>query len=257
MVNVKKRERPKRNYKKRNYRRSKLSKSFVKKVEAVIRKDVETKSAYRAEAGSGINAAITSATDAFQLVPNIIQGTSDSTRIGDQLRGQSLIIRGHFNTALSYTGSTTCRLGVRMMIVTPKQYNNFAQVQANAAIWLQYLLKKGATTSAFTGLITDFYADINTDAITVHYDKKFYINTPYLQTAVGDTGIFNSVKFFSRRIALKNKLLRYDSNIDSGLTPSNYSPVLLIGYVKLDGTAPDVNTHISLNYNAYLRYEDA
>lgn len=235
----------------------KPSQNLVKSVQAIIAKNNETKQAYRAEYASGVNGAISSATDAFQLIPNILQGTTDNARIGDQIRAQKLIIKGHFNTALSYTGSTTCRLGVRMMIVQPKQYTNFANIQANAAVWLQILLKKGGTTSAFTGITPDLYAKINTDAITCYYDKLYYINTPYLQTAVGDTGIYNSVKFFSRTMKLRNKLLKYDASIDSGLTSTNYNPVLLIGYVRLDASAPDNNSHISLNYDAYLDYEDA
>lgn len=244
-------------YKKPVKAKPKISKNLKAAVQKIVMKNVETKSAYRAEAGSGINSGINSATDAYQLVPNILQGTSDSTRIGDQIRGQVLRIKGHINTALSLTTSATCRLGVRMMIVQPKQYSNFAQIQANAAIWLQYLLKKGSTTVGFTGITTDLYADVNTDAITCYYDKVMYINTPFLQTAVGDTTIYNSVKFFSKTINLRNKLLKYDSNIDSGLTPSNYNPVLLIGYIRLDGSAPDTTAHISLHYDAYLNYEDA
>lgn len=259
MVNVKPKKR-RSNYKKRNYTRPsarKMSKMFVKKVQSIVNKNLETKTSYRTEYGSGVNCAITSATDAFQLVPNMLQGLTDSSRIADQIRGQSLIIRGHFNTALAYTTASGCRLGVRMMIVQPKQYGNFAQVQANAALWLQYLLKKGGTTTAFTGITPDLYADINRDAITCYYDKKFYINTPYLQTAVGDTTIANSVKFFTKKIILKNKLIRYDANVDGGLTPVNYCPVLLIGYVKLDGSAPDANVQLSLNYDAYLNFQDA
>jgi len=248
----------KRVYRKRVPKRSgKPSKSFVKKVQSIVRRNVESKQAYRQEFNTTFNGAITTATDALQLIPNIIAGTADSSRIGDQITAQSLTIKGHIHSNLTFTGITQCRLGVRMMIVTPKQYNNFANVQANAALWLQLLLKKGSTVTAFTGIVPDLYAKINTDAITCHYDKVMYITTPYLQTAVGDTTIYGSTKFFSKTFRFKNKILKYDNGIDLGLTPSNYSPVLIVGYVKLDGTAPDANTQCAISYDAYLNYEDA
>lgn len=248
----------KRVYRKRVAKRaSKPSKSFVKKVQSIVRKNVESKQAYRQESNTAFNSAITSAVDAIQLVPNILAGTSDSARIGDQITAQSLTIKGHINSNLTFTSASGCRLGVRMMIVTPKQYNNFSNVQANAAVWLQLLLKKGSTVTGFTGIVPDLYAKINTDAITCHYDKIMYITTPYLQTAVGDTTISESVKFFSKTFKYKNKILKYDNGIDSGLTPSNYSPVLLIGYVKLDGTAPDASSQLAISFDAYLNYEDA
>lgn len=258
MSNVKNKKPRRRNYKKRPIRRSaKPSKSFVKKVQSVISKNVESKQVFRSENTSNINASITTANDAYQVLPNMGQGVTDHGRVGDQVKAQRLTIKGHFISNLTYTGSTTCRLGVRMMIVTPKQYGNFGNVQSNAVTWLTLLLKKGATTSAFTGVIPDLYANINTDVVTKHYDKVFYINCPYLQTAVGDTSVYNTCKFFSKTIKLKNKLLKYDSSVDAGLTPVNYSPVLLMGYVRLDGTAPDVTNHINLSYDAYLIYEDA
>jgi len=256
MVNVKPKNK-RRRYKRNLRRTSKPSKTFVKKVQAIISKNVETKSAYRTEYNSNVNGTITSATDTFQLVPNIIQGLADSNRIGDQTRAKKLVIRGHINSILTYTGLTTCRLGIRIMIVQPKQYSNFAQIVGNATTWLQYLLKKGGSTSAFNGITPDLYADINVDAITRYYDKVFYLTSPYLQTAVGDTSIHQSVKFFRKTFNLRNKLLRYDNSIDAGLTPSNYNPVLLIGYVKLDGSAADANNQVALNFDAYLNFEDA
>lgn len=256
MVNVKKR--PKRNYKKRVVRRSvKPSKTFAKKVQAIIRKNVETKQAFRSENNSPINPNITTIGDIFQLLPNVLQGTTDQARIGDQIRGQSITVKGFALANLTYTGISSCRLGVRIMIVQPKQYGSFAQIQGNATAWLQLLLKRGGTTSAFTGIVQDLFSNINTDAITCYYNKVMYINAPYLQTAVGDTSVFNTTKFFSKTLKLKNKLLKYDGSIDSGLTPSQYNPVLLIGYVKLDGTAPDANNQISLSYDTYFNYEDA
>jgi len=235
----------------------KISKKLKAAVQQIVSKNAESKQVYRSENSATINTSITTATDAFQLVPNCGTGVTDHSRIGDQTRAQSLTIKGHILSNLTLTGISQCRMGIRMMIVTPKQYNNFNQIQSNATLWLPLLLRKGATVSAFTGVIPDLYAPISTEAITLHYNKVMYINTPYVQTAVGDANIYNSCHFFSKTFNLKNKLLRYDANIDSGLTPVNYSPVLLVGYVRLDGTAPDANNQFNLSYTATLNYEDS
>lgn len=237
--------------------KSKPSKNLVKAIKSVIHKQTETKSAYHQTFSSNFNSPISVVADVIQVLPNLTNSTSDAGRIGDQIRAQKLKIKGFIASNLTFTGISGCRLGVRLMIVQPKQYGDFGLIQTQAATWLSYLLKKGATTGSFTGNIPDLFADINTDAITKYYDKIYYINTPYLQTAVGDTTTFNSVKFFSKTLNLKNKLLKYDNNVNAGVTPVNYNPVMLVGYVKLDGTTPDANSQISLSNDSYLYYEDA
>lgn len=235
----------------------KPSKALTKAVKSIIHKQTETKSAYAQTFTSTFNAPISVAGDVIQIVPNLTNGTLDSNRIGDQIRAQSLKIKGFIASNLSFTSLTGCRLGVRLMIVQPKQYGDLGAIQAFASTWLTYLLKKGGSVVPFAGNIPDLFADINTDAITKYYDKVFYINTPYLQTAVGDTSTFNSVKFFQHTMKLKNKLLKYDSNVNAGVTPVTFNPVMFVGYVKLDGSAVDANVQISLSNDCYLYYEDA
>lgn len=231
--------------------------ALVKAVKSIIHKNVETKSAYCQTYNSTFNGAISVVADVVQILPNITNSTSDNGRIGDQIRAQSLQIKGYIASNLTFTTLTGCRLGVRLMIVQPKQYSDFGVIQANAATWLTYLLKKGGTVGGFTGIVPDLFAQVNTDAITKYYDKVFYINSPYLQTNVGDTTVFNSVKFFSKTLKLRNKLLKYDSNVNAGVTPVNFNPVMLLGYVKLDGSAPDLNIQIAMSNDCYLNYEDA
>jgi len=81
---------------------------------------------------------------------------------------------------------------------------------------------------------------------------------------VGGTGVntasvydtVNSVKFFNISIKCKNKLLKYDGAMD-GFQPQNWSPVLIIGYVHLDGAAPDVaTTQVAMAFDSIMTYED-
>ena len=253
-----------------NKRRArKLSKPMVKAVQRIIHKDVETKQAYNNQFSQiqSYNSAINSSGDCAILVPNIANGTTDNSRIGDQIRAQKLKIQGHLITR--FTGSTgttyyqNCRIGVRMFIVQPKSFQSQGNITANATTWQATLLKKGGTTAGFTGLISDLYAPVNTDAVTCYYDKVFYVQNPYSNAVFGSTMTnllmpTGTTKFFSKTINLRNKLLKYDASIDSGLTPVMWNPVLLMGYSYLDGSSPDsVTTNLAMSYVSILDYEDA
>lgn len=236
---------------------AKPSKAFAKKVRAVIHKQAETKEAYGNINNVSFNSGINSAGDCQWILPAISQGTSDNARIGDQIRGQSLTIKGAITSSLSFTSGSASRIAVRMMVVTPKSYPEYTIAQANAGTWMNTLLKKGGTTSAFVGNLQDLWAPINRDAITVYYDKVFYLNSPYVSTSVGGLSVANSVKFFTKTFKLRNKLIKYDSSIGSGVTPTSYAPILLLGYAHLDASSPDtLTTQVALNLDSIFKYED-
>lgn len=242
-------------------KRAKPSKTFKKKVLAVIRTQAETKQAFHAVTSVSYNSGINAIGDVTRILPSIGQGTNDFQRIGDQLKGLSLTVKGAivYNPSIGQYGTyANARLGVRMMIVQPRQFNNLDDVQSNAAAWLTFLLKKGGTTTAFTGILSDLWAPINSDGIIKYYDKVFYMDAPYQQTAVGSAYMGGSTRIFSHKMRLRNKTLKYDSSISGGLNPTNYAPVLLIGYTHMDGSAPDVaTTAIQLSYDTVFNYEDA
>lgn len=234
------------------------SAAFAKKVRAVLHKNVETKEAYANINNVNFNSGINSAGDCQWLMPAISQGTADNARIGDQIRGQTLTIKGAITSSLSYTSGAASRIAVRMMVVTPKSYPQYDIAQAQSGTWMNTLLKKGGTTSAFVGNLQDLWAPINRDAITVYMDKVFYLNSPYVATSVGGLSVANSVKFFSKTFKLRNKLIKYDSSIGSGVMLTSYAPILLLGYAHLDASSPDtVSTQVYLNADTIFKYEDA
>ena len=244
---------------------AKPTKSFVKKVQAIIHKDVETKQAFHTLALTAFNSGIDSTGDAIRILPNISNGTADSNRIGDQLRGMKLSLKGHMILSTSTNNnSSNCRVAVRMMVVQPRNYSNIDNVQTNATTWMSTLLKKGATTINFTGTISDLYAPINSDAIIKYYDKIVYITIPYiLQVGIPanqqvSQDLVNSTKFFNLSLNMKNKLLKYDTTGSSAQQPMNYAPTFILGYCKLDGSTPDtLSTQVSCAFDAIFDYEDA
>lgn len=252
----------------------KPSRKFTKMVQKVVHKDVENKIAYRTTGdglinfNSGIGNGVSPGGDLMFLMPDINKSVDENGRIGEQIRAQKLIVRGHIrldiDTATNYAPNR--RIGVRLMVVQAKRFPSGLDAYNNASSWLGGLLKKGGTTSYFTGQIQDLYAPINTELVTKYYDRVVYLSQSYLKEFVGAASasgqvaldVRSTVKFFNIRIPLRNKKLLYDASAYSNLSPTNFAPILLVGYAHLDGTTPDTaTTAVGLCYDSHLEYEDA
>lgn len=259
-------------YKKSKKSVAKPSKSFIKKVKKVLHEQAESKQAYinLGDTLTNFNSTISGSNDALQIVPNISQGTADYQRIGDQIRAQKLLIQGHIKlyppTQVVGTLANAPQIAnvmARMFILSLKPAPSYDGILGYSG-QLNGLLKKGGTTTGFTGKISDLYAPVNTDLFTVHYDKVFNLSQSYTFLP-STTGAGNevsiaqdkSVKFFNKTIKLKNKILKYDSTWGGGLLPSNYGPFLCMGYSYLNGTSGDtVNTQLGMTFISTLQYED-
>lgn len=236
---------------------SKPSKSFEKKVQSVINKNAEDKTCFGSISNVYYNSGIDSQGDIKAVVPNMSQGTGDSQRIGDRVRAHHHVVKGCLQLASPQSVIAACRVAVRLMVVQPKAFSSLLSIQNNATTWLSYLLKRGSITTNFQGTLQDLWTPINNDAITTYYDKRFYLSTAYSATAAGYADLKDSIKFFTIRFRYKNKLLKYDSNIDGGLTPVDFNPVIIMGYTFLDGTAPSsISTYVSLSYDTVFTFQD-
>lgn len=263
LISFFKKRNAKRHAKKRIYRRKsvpKTSKAFVKKVKAIIHKQTETKLATWTQPFTSYNSGINATGDIGNVLPSIALGTGDNARIGDQIRAQKMEIRGHL-IMNQYNNYSSARIGVRIMVVQPKNLNDYNTVFTNTNNWLSNLLKRGGVSVGFTGLVADLYSDINTDAVTKYVDKVVFMKSPYLPA--GNTNTVQDLdhqtcKFFRATFNLRNKLLKYEANVSGGIQPTNFSPCLIIGYAHLDGSAADtVNTQVSAQWNTNLYYEDS
>jgi len=234
------------------------SKALTIRINKLIHASIEDKHAYHSQATQAFNSSITSAADCMFPLPNVPQDVTEAGRVGDQIKAQKLKIQGIMTMNLNYAGTASCRIGVRVMLVQPKGYTNRDVVATEAANWLGNLLRKGGTNSGFTGTPADLFAEINTDLITTYYNKVYYMNLDFLNSAVGAQGVNYSTKFFTINLKLRNKLLRYNTGNYGNLAPSNYCPVLLLGYCHLDGSAPDtLETQLNMSYISNFAYEDA
>lgn len=241
---------------------------LTKLIKKVIHQQAESKQAYTTTSNASLtyfNSGINSTGDMIQVIPNIAQGTGDNARIGDQIRAQSLNIKGYVKLDINTTGASNSDLTsvyCRMMVLSLKTKPNYTEATSSSTP-LNSLLKKGGTTVGFTGVLSDIYAPVNTDLFTVHSERKFYLNQSHIQNfnsttnAIVPVDVKNTVKFFNIPLKLKNKLLKYDSGVSSGLLPANYGPFLVLGYSFLNSASPDViSARVGLHYDVIMNYED-
>lgn len=243
--------------------------NFKKNVIKVLREQIETKEAYHTNSSAALvkyNSGINSVADITNgiILPTLAKGTNDNERIGEKVRALRLNVRGYlkfdYNTSAAAPASS---VGVRMMVVSVKGRDSYdmATINGNA---LFSLLKKGGTSTAFTGILSDLTAPINRDLFTVHHDKLIYLKqdmvfqtgTPTNSWVTSD--VSKLIRFFNLNVKCRNKELKYEDATNSGLYPTNFFPFLIVGYAYLDGSAADtVSTKLGLEYTTTLKYEDA
>lgn len=248
---------------------SKPSKCFIEKVQSIIHKQSETKQAFGSSGGlNSYNSGIDSSGDlsSGNIIPSISKNAYDYGRIGDQIRAQSLVVSGYVIMANdTSTSISSKRIACRLMVVSCKRFPTNLD-NYSFPTWLNYLLKKGGTTTGFTGALSDLYAPINSDLVTKHHDRVFYLNQDNIfhgnaGSGTSDTivsaSLAKTVKFFKIKIPCKNKLLKYDDSMAGGIQPINFSPTIILGYCHLDGSSPDVaTTQVSMEWTSDFKYED-
>lgn len=239
-------------------------KKFVKKV---VHELTETKECYTTTGNSLVmfNSGIDSVGDIMPIVPALGQGTDSNQRVGQTISAQSLNIKGHMKLNINDVSDSTKlpNVMVRMMVVSMKNKQSYGDVTASAAP-LASLLRKGGTTTNFTGVLSDLYAPINTDVFTVHHDKRYNLSQSFLN-GIGASipsqyvaqDVSKTVRFFNFNVKCKNRKLKYDEDVSSDSFPVNFCPFILLGYCYLDGSSPDVvSTNVGLAYDATLKFED-
>lgn len=243
------------------------SSRLTRTIKKVVSSMQETKQAYTSSGNTltMFNSGIDSVGDYIQILPSIAQSVLDNGRVGDQIRGQNLRVKGFIRLNVNEVADSTKlpQVAVRLMCLSLKNVSNWTNVGATAAP-LSSLLKKGGTTTNFSGVLSDLHAPINRDLFTVHKDMKFYLKQDYIN-GIGASipsqylsqDISKTIKFFNFNVKCK-KLMKYDAGISSGLYPTNFAPFMVLGYSYLDGSAADtLSTNLGLNYDSTFSYEDA
>ena len=261
--------------KKRNYRRKanagkakkryskRPSGLFKKKVLSVISGQVEDKMAVYSPAPKTLDAGALDSADIIQLLPQIQKGTENNERIGDQIKGKYINIRGHLELNTSQnTADGPTRICCRVVVCTPKNLGAWYEQLSTNAGWLSGMIDYGQSNQAIDGsvgaetTIKSLYLPINRNTATVHHDKLHYLNIPrwFNNTGTQNTNMDwqNTIKFFNINVKCR-KVMKYTG---TNLYPNNFNPVMLIAYAYLNGGASS-NTFVRCHYLSRFQYEEA
>lgn len=150
----------------RRTRKKRVPRGFAKKVHTVLKQDLEKKIAYLRTAGGAVTAA---APLNFDTLSDIATGTSNITRIGDEITPVSVRARYLFRN----TGAFVTWMRIILCKVTTKAATTAFSLTTSP--W--FISADTNVGTAYTPLITAhnpqaLYAKLDNEQVTVIYDKK-------------------------------------------------------------------------------------
>jgi len=237
-------------------RSGKPSKAFVRKVQKIIHKDVETKTVVFNSNVTAFNQQIDSTGDCLRLMPQIANGTAENQKIGNVIRLQSLNIRGVLTFTQAQASAANTRIGVRLLVLRAKRFGDWNAAATDFATNYTKLLE--GTTTGFQGLVSQYNTPPNHDYFSVVMDKRMYMSQS-LQNVAGITyDNINTTKFVNFNVPYSRRNVIYDQDF-SATEPTNYPYFMVLGYTKLDGWSADLPaiSYLTFQYTATAKFEDA
>lgn len=256
-----------RSLKKRSMRKSSRplykKRSFDTAVKKVLLNTAEVKqNVYTAPpttvGGPGIllNQQLNTTGDCLQLMPDISIGSNNYQKIGNKIQIKSLRLRAVLTFTQPQLTANNTRIGVRMMIIRAKRYDDYLAARTDFATNYTKLLE--GTNTGFMGTVQHFITPPNTDYYSVVSDKKFYISQTLSSANTSNNDNINTTKFINMEVPYcKGRVCKYDENFDLD-SPTQFPYFMIIGYCKLDGSAADAEgtTYLTLNYTTTCKYTD-
>lgn len=224
-------------------------------VQQQINKSQETKKAIYESGTINFNSQINATGDVLRILPQIAIGSNSWQRNGQTIRLMKVVIKGFYEMNFNENASSDCRLGIRHCYLASKKKTNW---QDNTSTDLLQLLEGvNGVAQQFDGTVVKYQTPINREYFTSRGDKKFPMmcNQYFNSTAVSPSPT-KSIKFFSKTLTFgKNgKLIHFEGSNEAINFPYFHS----MGYVHLDGTAPDlIDTRLTMTYTSTAYYKDA
>jgi len=205
------------------------------------------------------NSAISSWGEAYPALPQCVPGTASMMRAGNSITPTKVQLK--INLALTSVNRTIA-IKAHIFVLSLKKFNNLTNTLSSGGVPL--LFNNGAgSTIGYDGYPATALYKKNFEQFTFHHHKSHV----FLQNAGlpnGDTTSGSSPNVstpaaqvtYTFNIPVPNKLF-YDE-LGSITYPNNSAPFFMIGYEKLDGTAPDTaNQNITASWVNDMWYYDA
>lgn len=239
---------------------SKSSKSFKKKVLAVIHRQAENKVYIAYGANNSITTVVGATPTNINLVPPITQGVGHSQRVGDNVNIRYARVHGHINILPynSISNPTVGPLYVKLWLFSVKNFKNSDNLSTSTINTNFFETNSGST--GMQGNMLDIELSINKQNFTVYATKTYLLSSGPTQgstyynsagASCGATGRFSVP--FSFSYAKHMKTLKYDDT--SPVQPTNRNMWLAFQAVYADGTSLALTT-AEYHYNLRVEFED-
>lgn len=244
--------------KKRMYQKRKRTarRAYKKKSKYENKADVETKVKVYTSNVTAFNQQITTTGDCLRLMPQILTGTSQDARIGTEIKMSSIKLRGVLTFTLGQTTAANTRIGVRLLILKAKRFQDWNSAATDFGTNYTKLLEGSA--AGFTGTVQDFNTPVNRDYFAVIADKRYYMNQSLNSASTNTLEVYNTTKFVNMTIPYSRRTVVYDDQFSAG-EAVNYPYFMVLGYCKLDGSSADlpITTYLTFQYTTTAYYNDS
>jgi hypothetical protein len=251
---------------------SKPSRTFKKKVQAIVAGESETK--YVCESLRNTNglpstlatfrnfsSAITGTTELYACIPQVSEGARDHQRIGDSISPTSAYVNLNL-VATSATDLQSWDVTAHVFVLSAKQVKYMDNL---SAVPISELMDNGQGGAVgFDGTLPTTLFKLNTAGFTVHAHRKVRLVknfgwsnngtgsfVPTQSSTVVDSRAYANIKI---KVPLPKKL-RYIR--DSANYPDNSAPFLCIGWVRNDASGDTAaSTFIEVEGKIHMFYKD-
>lgn len=238
---------------------------FAQKVRNVLMRNAETKFVRdeNISVNTTFNSQVTGFADFYRCFPQVSQGTLSAQRIGQRVTPVSITTR--VNISFNITDALSRDIEVHVWYLNNKQQKSVLAASGTAGynITNGFILQGAAelldngdgTNTPFIGDFLSTTKPINKDQWSVikHYRVHLY-------KGAGTSNNNQTANNEKRHVSLTTRLpvhqLIYDAQTDT--LPTNYCPVMCIGYRYLDGTPPDtgLNGVIEVQSASQMYFKD-
>lgn len=259
MVNRTVRRTRQKTYRKRGITGSKITVSPKMKqaIKQELLKDAENKKVIYSSGNFTSNQSLNSTTDVLQLLPFVLNGTGQEQKIGNTITIKSIQLRGVLTFTSPQLTVNNTRIGVKLWILRAKRFDDWLAARTDFGTnYIQFL--EGVSTG-WTGTLTNFNTPVNTDYFSVVYSKTYYMSQSLSSATTAQPTNQFTTKFINIKLPYcTGRKLHYDPGFDTD-QPNDFPYFMMISYVKLDGSAADLDgtQYLNMNYSTTMNYMDA
>lgn len=235
----------------RKTRKAKTSNAVKQYVDKVISRKIETKMTDVENVGRIVYANI-SATDVYSLIPQLSQGTSEATRIGNKVNCVGLNLRMNLYCLNISNTTPPTYFDIYIFKMKNKQVSGGVPTSTDMAQFLE----DGSSSKQYVGTSLDGMRYLNNDMFTICYRRRVLLYNPY-STGISSTASINPSKMFNINLTkyVKNSWLFNDG---ASSLVENDNLYLAIGATLTNGTTLPINTPFGF-YDCLVqaKYKDA